>query len=478
MFRSSSAISENSIVFFEGGHDHDGVSSSLIDTEQYSIYDFTVGKTGSNTRQLRQQRNFDNLKTVVSNIVINDVLGPSGVRLLPNSVQSVHIAAGSVTANELSANVALINNIIRSSNFDGTIAANGVITADGTAGWAITWSGDAVFDSTAIRGSITAASVSTPGVDILSNGTLQANSFTLYGNGAIVTSSGNFSVDASGNLSAQNADITGEINASTGEIGNWSIGATSLSSADGTIFLYSDGTGSSVVVGTGVSDQIVLSSDGDLYSVRNNVQTTINGVADAYYSIRVVDSSTPYTTKISPQLISSVYGGSFSSLAWDGIYSTGEIGMGTGNVNGIGIAYPGCTTGPGTPNYMGLVWDNPDIRGTVDNVVSAVLGTVSDIRFKTNISNIGDEYIDKILNDINIIQYTPIDKLNNDRLGDTRRAGIIAQEIVDIFPDLIDGDYNNPDAYLSVNYAGFVPYLIKTIQYLNDKIKKLEESEK
>ena len=48
--RSSSGISENSILFFEGGHNHNGVSSSLIDTEQYSIYDFIVGKTGSNGR--------------------------------------------------------------------------------------------------------------------------------------------------------------------------------------------------------------------------------------------------------------------------------------------------------------------------------------------------------------------------------------------------------------------------------------------
>jgi hypothetical protein len=212
MRRSSSAISENSIVFFEGGHDHDGVSSSLIDTEQYSIYDFTVGKTGSNARQLRQQRNFDNLKTVVSNIVINDVLGPSGVRLLPNSVQSVHIAAGSVTANELSANVALINNIIRSSNFDGTIAANGVITADGTAGWAITWSGDAVFDSTAIRGSIQADS-------------LYINNLNYW------TSNGTFSVGAENNILFYNGNslsLTGTVFATSGQIAGWEINGDNL----------------------------------------------------------------------------------------------------------------------------------------------------------------------------------------------------------------------------------------------------------
>ena len=29
--------SENSIIFFQGGHSHDGVSSALIDTNKYTI---------------------------------------------------------------------------------------------------------------------------------------------------------------------------------------------------------------------------------------------------------------------------------------------------------------------------------------------------------------------------------------------------------------------------------------------------------
>ncbi|MEY2973508.1 MAG: Chaperone of endosialidase [Pseudomonadota bacterium] len=252
-FRSSSAISENSIVFFEGGHDHDGVSSSLIDTEQYSIYDFIVGKTGSNSRQIRQQRNFDNLKTVVSNIVINDVLGPSGVRLLPNSVQSVHIAAGAITANELAANIVLVNNVISSSNY--------VLN---TSGWAIYSNGVAEFDAASIRGTLTAAAVSTPGVDILSNGTLSANSFTLYGNGAIVTSSGNFSVSAGGVLTATGANVSGNITASAVNAG---ISISSPSISGGSI------SGTSINIGSG---NFIVDSSGIMSATGASVSGTIS----------------------------------------------------------------------------------------------------------------------------------------------------------------------------------------------------------
>ena len=196
---SSSGIPESSIVFFVGGHNHDGESSTLIDTDQYSIYDWNIGVTsGSGQRGQRQDENAASFRLLIDSIVKETTLGPSGIRLTPNSITGIHIASNSITANELSANIILVNNVIRSNNFDGNVAANGSITSAGTAGWAISGDGTAYFDSSDIRGAITANSVSTGGVDILSNGTLVANNYVLYGNGAIITSNGNFSVDEDG----------------------------------------------------------------------------------------------------------------------------------------------------------------------------------------------------------------------------------------------------------------------------------------
>ena len=58
----SSGVSESSIVFYNGGHNHDGISSSLIDTDEYSLYDWTVGYVGAGSRLSRQEANFDALK--------------------------------------------------------------------------------------------------------------------------------------------------------------------------------------------------------------------------------------------------------------------------------------------------------------------------------------------------------------------------------------------------------------------------------
>ena len=243
--------SENTIYFYpgRGGHSHDGVNSSFIDTTKYSLFDFSWGLLGDPDRRATQTRNYDSFKDFIVNTINASVLQPAGLVLQPgivngsahiisrsieansiaaNTLTANEIAANAITANELSANLVLVNNVIRSNNFDGTVLANGTITTSGTTGWAISGQGQAVFDTSFIRGSLTASSVSTPGIDIDANGNLTANTFALYGNGAIVTSSGNFSVDASGNLTATNADIAGTINSTNGSIGGFSISSNDI----------------------------------------------------------------------------------------------------------------------------------------------------------------------------------------------------------------------------------------------------------
>lgn len=260
--RFSSGISEGSILFFQGGHNHNGISSSLIDTASYSIYDFVVGNVGSSSRQANQQKNFDSLKSVISNIVKTDVLGPSGVRLNPNSIQSIHIEAGAITASELSANIVLVNNIIRSNNFDGNVAANGSILTAGTTGWAIAGDGTAVFDSSYIRGTITAGAVSTPGVDILSNGAIISN---------------NFSVTADGILSANSANISGEITATSGAIAGWEITGDNLTSGGGYPGNMIIGPGSS----PGGSGSVYINTPSGTAGIDSIASHT--GVYSAYY---------------------------------------------------------------------------------------------------------------------------------------------------------------------------------------------------
>ncbi|CAB4135620.1 Intramolecular chaperone auto-processing domain containing protein [uncultured Caudovirales phage] len=455
-----------------------------------------------------------------SDIISNSI---STKLIAANAITANEILAGTITADELAANIVLVNNVIASSNY-----------VTGVSGWAIDGDGTAEFANTSIRGTIQADSLTTPGIDIDSAGNLTANNFSLYANGmmyasggnfqvsaagvlyadgasitgtieasslvtpglvieangdltsgggatvlfadgSIVTSSGNFSVDTGGNLYAENADIAGTINATSGSIAGWVIGADTISASGGEIALYQEPGYGAVIAGTGAGTQIILNSEAQLHAEFGGVDTDINFQTDSAYVFRVTDGS--QIVRISPLLISASGGGSFSYLANDGIYTTDEVGMNTGSVNGIGIAYPGCTTGPGTFNYMGLVWDNPNIRGTVDNAVSAVLGTVSDIRSKVNIIDAPSDWALKTLNDLRVVEYNPIDILNpDDKTEKPKRLGLIAQELADVFPELVTSvNADDPDAILSVDYLGLVPHLIQVIKLLNDKIESIEQ---
>jgi len=267
----------------------------------------------------------------------------------------------------------------------------------------------------------------------------------------------------------------GDLTATSGSIAGWAISSDTISAASGGIYLYQEPGYGSVGAGTGAGQQILMNSEAELFAEFNGVTTQINFQTDTAYVFRISDGS--QLVRISPLLIVASVGGSFSYLANDGIYTTNEVGMNTGSVNGIGIMYPGCTTGPGNFNYMGLVWDNPNIRGTVDNVVSAVLGTVSDIRSKANIVNAPSDWALKTLNDLRVVEYNPINILNpDDKTEKPKRLGLIAQELADVFPELVTSvNADDPDAILSVDYLGLVPHLIQVIKLLNDKIESIEQ---
>lgn len=269
-----------------------------------------------------------------------------------------------------------------------------------------------------------------------------------------------------------------EVITDTGSIGGWDIRNDGIESPNGNIYLFSDAGGgaSSIVVGSGPTSQIVLVDNGEIATFFGDIQTGINFQTDTSYVFRIEDASNN-RARISPTIFTADSPSSFSYLASNEIVTTGEVSMDVGYVTGPGIRYPGCTTGPGTANYMGLVWDNPDIRGTVDNVVSAVLGTVSDIRSKANVVDAPNDWALKTLNNLRVVEYNPINILSSDDTTEKpKRLGLIAQELVNVFPELVtSASPDNPDAILSVNYSGLVPHLIQVVKLLSDRIESLEQ---
>lgn len=158
-----SRISELGVTFFKaGGHKHDGLTSSLIDTTKYSIFDFDLSTSTGGAdvnREVRRQANRTKFDQYIARYVSSQVLEPAGIVLPADSVRGVNIGANeisanniranTITANEIAANTitaellvtdfAIVNTTIRSNNF--TYNPN---TGVGT-GWAIYGNGQSIF---------------------------------------------------------------------------------------------------------------------------------------------------------------------------------------------------------------------------------------------------------------------------------------------------------------------------------------------
>jgi hypothetical protein len=96
----------------------------------------------------------------------------------------------------------------------------------------------------------------------------------------------------------------------------------------------------------------------------------------------------------------------------------------------------------------------------------------SDERLKNNVKNLE--------NGLEIIeQLRPVSYTWNEGMGRGDDFGLIAQEVEQILPELIhETDMifkNNDEKYKTLSYERLVPFLIKSIQELNNKIKELEK---
>ena len=92
----------------------------------------------------------------------------------------------------------------------------------------------------------------------------------------------------------------------------------------------------------------------------------------------------------------------------------------------------------------------------------------SDRRLKENITDTAVKALDKI-NRLNMVAFDFIESKKHEEIG------LIAQEVETIVPRVVSRDPENPDGYLHIDYTAFVPYLIKAIQELNQKIEKMEK---
>ena len=92
------------------------------------------------------------------------------------------------------------------------------------------------------------------------------------------------------------------------------------------------------------------------------------------------------------------------------------------------------------------------------------LSSLSDSRYKTDIETISNAL--GIIEQINPVTFTFTET-------EKRSAGVIAQELEKILPDLVNTPNNRDDKY-SVNYLGIIGYLVGAVQELSAKVTVLE----
>lgn len=148
MATSNVVISEGQVTFKRtGGHNHDGLTSTLIDTSKYSIFDFVVAENALDSKRRQSQGNRkEMLKSFIISTVEERVLKPTGILIQANTISAREIISGTITANELSSNIVLVDNVIRSKNY--------INNTNTFTGWAIYSNGEANFNNVNIRGNL------------------------------------------------------------------------------------------------------------------------------------------------------------------------------------------------------------------------------------------------------------------------------------------------------------------------------------
>ena len=174
-----------------------------------------------------------------------------------------------------------------------------------------------------------------------------------------------------------------------------------------------------------------------------------------------------------------------STSGWNyGVYGTL-----VGNNNGAGVFGSSVNLDGGIDTqgrYAGFF--RGDVKST-DVIFATTFTSSSDYRLKENIESVRSECVDDLMK-LNVVRYnlkprtvdsgdTAVTQMNfytnESGILDRIHYGLIAQELQDIYPDLV---YEGGDGYLSVNYIELIPLLIQSIQSLKDEVDQLKTNQK
>lgn len=352
--------------------------------------------------------------------------------------------------------------------------------------------------------------IASPGVGTLSvnAGGTGATTFTA----GFVKSTGGTNALTSSSTVSLSSEVTGTL-----PVANGGTGVTSFTSGS---VLLGNGTGNLATVTGSISGQVLTwngsnwapatPSSGGVTSISGLSPIVVTGTTTPVISINQATSgssgylsSTDWTTFNSKGSVTSiamstgstgltVSGSTSQTISTSGTFSLGGTlavangGTGTTTSTGSGSVVlntsPTFATQITSPVFSfssdGTRWNYSgggiigDIAGTARIQILAggsynstgVWGTISDANLKENIQPSRNYLSD--LNKVNVVKYS----LKEDGLTEPNMLGVIAQELEQTFPNMVD----TRDGVKSVKISVFIPMLIKAVQELSAEVEALK----
>lgn len=430
------------------------------------------------------------------------------------SLTASKIKSGTIEAAEIilgGANPA--QTLIKSANFDGAYTAGATPSwSKGTAGWMIAANGEAVFGSASIRGSISASSIDlnahnywrpqTPGeIPPVTSTYFKVGNNDKYveWNGSTLTIKGTLSgVDGtfSGTLSSAGGIFSGSLSAASGTFGSYitagstQIGKNVRDTADHNGIALDSGSWNNAWVRRGGDGSVYFRAGSSTKYIQIDTQSgATNAIVFPNFSVDNNGSITATSANITGTINSS--SGTIGGFTLGG--STLSASTGTNppylseytsiNINRNGLiesyyAYSGLFS-----NFVEHVKINNYAAGGngAINITGTASGTFSerwytsygeynpsDIRLK----NLIEEDVDA-LSLINNVQTTKFVFKNDET--ERQHFGFIAQQIYEHIPYVaIPGGEDPQKQPWGIVQANLIPYLVKAIQQLSQKVDELE----
>ena len=381
---------------------------------------------------------------------------------------------------------------------DGSVTVSGIITVVGTgSNVAKTSDLDGKVGKADVKNHLGGENTTTISGGIINTGTINLNNVKVNtgttGSRIDIDSTGLKAYDANGLTVAINsngsAQFKGTITGSTGNIGGWTIGTDTLTSATGGTVIRGNGK---IYIGTDGDDALTLSEGSNIAMFASTGSTsTINFFTSSSPSL--ADSRIEQTSG-GDWVVKGYYAGTYrTSLLARTYVVEGALVQAYNNSTTQGPLYVRRDNGTqallntelGTSTSIiqfqksfagGSTYTNVGRINVGGTTTTPTFAAGSDERLKKNIEVFNDYSFLEDIKNINTYKFHSLEDLDSNR----KIIGFLAKEFYPKYPDIVSGipdqvDDDGSPIYMEINRENLIPHLFNAVKFLSLKIEELEE---